>query len=54
MVIKAIIKMTDGNIIERLFGNYADLDAWVERHRGHFRRISTQQIVPGEIRQGRE
>ncbi len=54
MTIKAIIKLCDGSVIERLFSSYTDIDEWVTRHKGQFRRMETRYIMPGERRQGRD
>lgn len=52
--IRAYIKLTDGELISRLFSSWQEVGDWVSRHHDHLKGIDAELIATNEIRQGKE
>lgn len=52
--IRAYIKLTDGELISRLFSSWKEVGDWVSRHHDHLKEIDAELISTNEIRQGKE
>lgn len=52
-MIEAQITLNDETTIIRCFDTFADLDAWMSRHKAHVSAVEARTVQTRELRQGR-